>query len=182
MDLFQVGLDSSVGDDKTQEFVGGYPKGTLRRIQLHAVLSERSEGPSKVVDMVSHARDFDHHVINVGLHVLADLASEDLIDHPLISSFGILQPEGHYFITVGPSIGDEGYLVFIFGCHPDLIISEKGIHERHESESRSRIHELIYVGKGVTIFGTSPIQVGKVDAHSPLPSWLFDEDHVREPL
>ena len=61
--------------------------------------------------------------------------SEDLIDHPLIGDSGILQPEGHYLITVSPSVNDEGYLLFIFGIHPDLIVSGEGIHERHKLES-----------------------------------------------
>ena len=112
--LFRVSLDSSLGDNETQEFSRGYPKGAHRRIQLHAVLSEHGEGLSEVVDMVSHARAFDHHVINVGLHVLADLVGEDLIDHPLVDGSGILQPEGHYFVIVSPPVSDEGYLLFVF--------------------------------------------------------------------
>ena len=179
MDLIWVSLDSSLRDYETQKFVGGYPKGTLGRIQLHAVLSVCGKGLMEVPNMVGHIYAFDHHVIDVGLHILPDLVSEDLIDHPLIGGSDVLQPEGHYFITVSPSIGDEGYFVFSIGCHPDLIIFEKGIHEGHEPESQSRIHELIYAGKGIAIFGTSLVQVDKVDAHSPLSGWLFDEDHIR---
>ena len=89
MDLFWVSFDPSLRDDEAREFAEGYPKGALRSIQLHTVLSERGEGLLEVVDVVSHAHAFDHHVINVSLHVLADLVGEDLIDHPLISSSSI---------------------------------------------------------------------------------------------
>ena len=78
------------------------------------MLSESRKGLSEVVDVVSHARAFDHHVVNIGLHVLADLVGKDLIDHPLVSSSGIPQPKGHYFVAISPPVNDEGCLFFIF--------------------------------------------------------------------
>ena len=99
------------------------------------MLSEHGKGLSEVVDMVDHTHTFDHHVINVGLHVSSNLVSKDLIDHPLVGGSGILQSKGHCLITISPPVSDEGYLFFVFGCHPDLIVSREGIHERHEPES-----------------------------------------------
>ena len=116
VDLFWVGFDSSLGDDKTQEFARGYPKGALRRIQLHAVLSECRKGLSEVVDVVSHAHAFDHHVVNVGLHISVDLVDKNLIDHSLISESDILQYEGHYLVAVSPSVYDEGHFFLSFGA------------------------------------------------------------------
>ena len=134
MDLIWVFLDFSLRDYEAQEFARGYPEGALGRIQLHAVLSEHGEGLSEVVDVVSHAHAFDHHVINVGLHISTNLVNEDLIDHPLISSSSIFQLEGHYFIAVSPSVSDEGCFLFVFWCHLDLIVTREGIHERHQPE------------------------------------------------
>ena len=90
MDLIWVCLDSSLRDYETQEFVGGYLEGAFGRIQLHAVLSKRDKGLLEVVDVVIHTHAFDHHVINVGLHISSNLMSEDLIDHPLVGGFDVL--------------------------------------------------------------------------------------------
>ena len=89
MDLFYVSFNSSLEDDETQEFVGGYSEGALRRIQLHAMLSEHGEGLSKVVDVVSHTHAFDHHVVDVCLHISAELFGKNFVDHSLVSSSSI---------------------------------------------------------------------------------------------
>ena len=78
------------------------------------MLSKSYEGLLEVVDVVSHARTFDHHVVNVGLHVSANLIGKNLTDHSLISGSGILQSKGHYLVAVSTSVCDEGHFFFIF--------------------------------------------------------------------
>ena len=121
------------------------------------MLSESCEGLSKVVDMVSHARAFDHHVIDVGLHFFVELFGKNFIDHPLVGSSSILQPEGHYLVAVSPSVNHEGYFFFIFLCHSDLIVTQEGIYKRHQLKPQGGIHKLVDAGKGVAIFGTGSI-------------------------
>ena len=54
------------------------------------MLSKSYEGLSEVIDVVSHARAFDHHVIDVGLHVSIELFGKNFIDHPLVGSSNVL--------------------------------------------------------------------------------------------
>ena len=98
------------------------------------MLSESCEGLSEVIDMVSHARAFNHHVIDIGLHVSSKLFSKNFIDHPLVGSSSTLQLEGHYLVEVSPMVSDEGCFFFVFLHHPDLIVTQEGIHKRHQLE------------------------------------------------
>lgn len=62
--------------------------------------------------------EFDHHVINIDLHCLANLLLEHIID----SGSCILQPKRYHFVTVDPQACYELYLFLFFGLHPDLIV------------------------------------------------------------
>ena len=81
--------------------------------------------------MLGHTHAFDQHVVHICHHISVELCFENFVHHPLIGGIDIFQPEGYYFITVSPSVGDEARLFLIFHGHSDLIISQEGIHERH---------------------------------------------------
>ena len=87
------------------------------------MLSKSCEGLSEVVDVVNHAHAFDQYVVDIGLHVSVELFGKKFINHPLVGSSSILQPEGYYLVAVSPPINDEGYFFFVFWCHPDLIVT-----------------------------------------------------------
>ena len=126
------------------------------------VLSEHCKGLSEVIDVVGHAHTFDHHVINVGLHVSSDLMSEDLIDHPLVGGSGILQPEGHYLVMVSPPISDEGCLFFIFGCHVNLVVAAKSVHEGKHLASDYIIEQDVGDWQGKCILRACFVEISEV--------------------
>ena len=87
------------------------------------VLTKGRKGLFKVVQVSALFLTFDEHIVNVYLLVLSDLPTEHHVDQLLISGFCILQPKGHYFVTVKPLISDESSLLLVFFGHLDLVIA-----------------------------------------------------------
>jgi len=62
--------------------------------------------------MVGVIETFYNNVIDVYLHCVSDQLLENLIDHPLESSSGILQVEGHDFIAAdGVAVGEGRHVL-----------------------------------------------------------------------
>ena len=93
--------------------------------------------------MICSLRTLYQHIVHVHLHVAPDLVFEVLIDESLVSGSGVLQSEGHYSVAVEALGGHEGGVLLIFGCHPDLIVSGKSIHEAEQSMAGRRVYQLV---------------------------------------
>jgi len=61
----------------------------------------------KVDDKIIGGLGFDNHIIDVSFDVATDLLVEAHLDDPLISCSGVLESEGHSFLTVGTEGRDE---------------------------------------------------------------------------
>ena len=108
--------------------------------------------------------------------------SKNVLHSPLIGSTSILQPERHHCVTVDTDRTVKSYFFFIFGRHPDLVVSDEGVHEVEQSESGRRIHQLVDLWKWKAVLWTGPIQVGVVGANPPLSVGFLDHDNIGEPV
>ena len=68
-------------------------------------------------------------IIDVDLHVAADLVLEDFVDQPLICSSNIFEIKRFDFVAVQIVVGDECRLLLILRHHSDLVVAKEGIHE-----------------------------------------------------
>lgn len=79
--------------------------------------------------MVYLSLAFDDHIVNVYLHIAADLSFKDAVHHPLVCGPSIDQAEGHDLESVYGLVSDEGSLRDILLRHADLIIARECIYE-----------------------------------------------------
>ena len=75
---------------------------------------------------------FHQHIIHIYLYGVLDKVLEDLVDHLLEGGSCVLESKGHYLITVNSLTFCEGYLIFIWWVHPDLIIAGVRVYEAKE--------------------------------------------------
>ncbi|KAJ0614249.1 hypothetical protein HanIR_Chr02g0060281 [Helianthus annuus] len=66
---------------------------------------------------------FNHQVVNVCLHVFANLAFEGFVDEPLIGSSCIFEAKRHLLITKDPFVRVKGCFFLILFLHEDLVIA-----------------------------------------------------------
>ena len=79
-------------------------------------------------------------------------------------------------------INNKCCFLLILRYYPDLIIIEEGIYKGEELMSWSCIHQLIDPRQRIAVLGIDFIQVGEVDAHTPLFIYLLDQDNVHQPV
>ena len=70
----------------------------------------------------------------------------------------------------------------VTGVHSDLIITRESAHEAEELVANSGVHYEVDSGQGKSIFRASPVNIGKVNAKSPLAICLLDENHISQPV
>ena len=80
LDLLRVGLNSSIGHHKFEEFIGSDSESAFSRVKLYFVLSEGGESLLQVGCMIPRPLAFNQHIVNIDFHVTADLILEDFID------------------------------------------------------------------------------------------------------
>lgn len=80
---------------------------------------------------------FNEHIININLHNFSELVGKHTVDELLIGCTCILQTERYYFVAIRAAICDECSFLIV-GIHHDLIVTRKGIHERHGLVSSRR--------------------------------------------
>jgi len=66
--------------------------------------------------------------------------------------------------------------------HKYLIITRKCIHEREQFVACLGLDELIYAWEGKTVFGTSFVEISKINADSPLAVLLFYDNGNAQPI
>ena len=70
----------------------------------------------------------------------------------------------------------------VAGLHYDLIITRESVHEAEELVASNGVHCEVDLGKGKAIFQASLVNIGKVNAESPLSISLLDENHISQPV
>ena len=132
--------------------------------------------------MVGQLYAFDQQVIDVRLHVAADLVPEDFVHQALVGGTSVLQPEWHDPIAIQAMFGDEGGVFFIFRSHTNLVVAGEGVHEAEQLVSRCCIDESVDLWQREAVFGTGFIEVGEVNADPPLTIGLLHYYNIRSPL
>ena len=136
---------------------------------------ETVERLTQVLQVVDTPEALYKHVIDMHLHGTSDLLLEDLVDHSLESCSGVLQFKGHHLAAVDPSIKDECHLVLIEWMHINLVVSRVGFNKAKQFMTHHRIHQLINLLQGDSVFGTCLIEVDEVEAKSPFAAFLFHQ-------
>ena len=70
----------------------------------------------------------------------------------------------------------------VVGVHPDLIIARESVHEAEELVASSGVHYEVDSGQGKVIFQACPINISKINVESPFAIFLFDENHISQPV
>jgi hypothetical protein len=65
----------------------------------------------------------DKHVINIHLHIYANLLTKHHIDQPLVCCPHTLQPKRHHVVEVQPSTDEEGCFLLLQLMHADLVLA-----------------------------------------------------------
>jgi len=121
-----------------------------------------------MLEVICALYTFHQHIADVYFHGAPNQVFEDFVNHSLECGPNILESEGHHLVAVESATSSKGCLVFIWLVHLDVIISEIGVHEAKELVACRRLYQLIDPWKEITVLQTSFIEVGKVDADSPL--------------
>ena len=90
-DLLRIRLDASAGHQETEQFSGRYSEGTLGRIQLDSEPSQIGECFSKIIEQGSALFRLDDDIINIHLHIFANLIVQTLLHTSLVSCTSISQ-------------------------------------------------------------------------------------------
>ena len=109
-----VGLDSPLSDQIPEELARSYSEGILLGVELHIEFSEESECFPQILHIAGVIEALNKHVIDIHLYFVSNQLIEDFIIHPVKSSSGVLQSEGHDFVAGNGVASGEGCLVFIF--------------------------------------------------------------------
>ena len=75
----------------------------------------------------------------------------------------------------------KGYFFFVHGGHGDLMVSGEGIQEGEHSLPGG-VHNLIYPRQRETVFWACIVEIGVIDAHSPLPFLFGDHHYICQPI
>ena len=67
----------------------------------------------KIPKVLIYFLAFHHHIIDVGLHIFAQLALEHPRYHPLVCGSSILQPEGHYLVMIVSHWGEKSCFLLV---------------------------------------------------------------------
>ena len=100
---------------------------------------------------------------------------------PLIGGPNVLQPKRHHLVTVRSLSSHEQGLLLVARFHSNLIIAQESVHET-ELVTSSCVHYEVDPRQGKAIFRESPVNIGKVNAKSPLSICLLDENHISQPV
>ncbi|MFS7902844.1 hypothetical protein Hanom_Chr01g00016111 [Helianthus anomalus] len=82
--------------------------------------------PTILLNIVKHLIfrfAFNHQVVNICLHVFANLAFEGFVNESLIGSSCIFEAERHLLITKDPFVRVKGRFFLILFLHEDLVIT-----------------------------------------------------------
>ena len=123
---------------------------------------------------------FYEHIIDVHLHRFSKLFGEHTVDESLISCASILKTEWHHPVAVSAAVSYECSFLLIVGVHHVLIVPGECVLEGQEFVPCRRFDQTIDVWQWVAILWTCLIEIGKIDAHSPLSDFLFDNDWVSD--
>jgi hypothetical protein len=146
------------------------------------VLSQGCESIFKIGDERVGVSGLDDHVIHIGFNVLIELSLETGLDSSLVGSASVLQPEQHGHVAVGAEQGDERGLLLVFFLDSDLVVAGVAVEEAEQVAARCGIGDLVDPRQPEGVHGVVLVEVGVVDAHSPLVHVLLaDEDGVGEP-
>lgn len=72
-------------------------------------------------------------------------------------------------------------MLLIVGIHPDLMVTQKTIHERHAFITTCIINHDVGDGEMKLVLGTCLIEISEVDADPDLPILLDDRDNILPP-
>ena len=76
----------------------------------------------------------------------------------------------------------EGGLLLVTGIHPDLVVARESVHETKDLVVRGGIYYKVDPRQGKTVFWAGSIDVSEVNAESSFAIFLFDENHINQPI
>src|SRR3954470_3011628 len=109
------------------------------------------------------------------MNIPADLLMQTILDTPLISRLGTLEPKRHRHIAEGSKGSYEGCLLLVLNCHFDLMITRICIQKTQTLTTRHSINNLINTGEGKRICWTSFVEICVIHTHTPCAVLLKDQ-------
>ena len=106
-DFVRIGLDASRGDKVAEEPTSRHAECAFGWVQLHLVSAQVGEGLLVVLEESAALFGFDDNVIDVDMHISADLALQAFLHGALVCGTSVFVPHGHACVTVSPIGGNE---------------------------------------------------------------------------
>ena len=136
----------------------------------------------QICKMIAFVATFHCNIIDVAFYSLACMLVEVFVHGMLICQTCILQAKGYHDAVVHSQRCSEGCMFLIFWIHLDLIISWEAVHEGHSPKYARIVNHDIRNWERKPVFGTSDIQIVKVNADPDLLIFLWDGHDIGYPL
>ena len=107
---------------------------------------------------------------------------EDCSHSALVSRTRILQFERHHCVIEITDGCSKSNLLHAPGCHSDLVIATKSIHERKHSMPYDKIYQLVHVWQGELVLRVGLVEVFEIHTASDLSILLLDWYNIGQPL
>lgn len=85
----------------------------------------------------------NQHIVDVYLHVVANLVFEHSVYQSLICGSIIFQSERHDLVTIESHICSETFMLFVWGMHGYLVVSRVGVHEVKDIVTHCSIDQMV---------------------------------------
>lgn len=117
-----------------------------------------------------------HDVVNIDMHVAAELLQQALLHAALEGGACILEAKLHGDVAVRPKGCDEGCIEDVSRVQLDPVVAGVGVQKGQELTVGYGVDHLIHPRQGKRILGACLVQASVVDTHAPGVVLLRDED------
>src|SRR5215216_2186375 len=116
------------------------------------------------------------------MNIASNLTMKAVLNTPLVSRLGTLEPKRHRHIAEGSKGSDEGCLLLVLNCHLDLMISRISIQKTQAFTTRRSINNLINTRESKRISRAGFIKVWVIHTHAPSTIFRKHQHQVSQPI
>ena len=114
-DLLRICFNALARHQEAEQLASRNTEGTLGQVDLDSESSQVGEGFLMIIEQGSAFFGLDHNIINIHLHIFANLIVQTFLHASLVSCTSISQTKCHSEITINPLRGDKRcfYLILL---------------------------------------------------------------------
>src|SRR3989337_3212042 len=116
LDFLRVSFNASFRNQKTQELAYWHTKDTPGQVKHHLVDPEIVKGLFQIIYQGLLLPGFHNNIIHISMNIASNLVKKAILNTPLISCLGTLEPTRHRYIAEGSKGSDESCLLLVLNC------------------------------------------------------------------